>query len=120
MLLKDCKILQQYRHRDETETELALLMSEFDQSQQFAQVRLASAKSRDTAKIRFHNVFEGPVRALWMDFDGHEVRLASCTADISASFTSPFRPSSHNLATVQFTVENDCAGCIFHLDSWRG
>ena len=119
MLLKDCKILQQYRHRDETEKEMALFKSELNQSQQFAQVRLVSAKSRDTAKIRFHNVFEGPVRALWMDFDGHEVRLATCTADTSPSFTAPYRTSLQDLTGVQFTVENDCTGCIFHLEPWR-
>lgn len=36
-------------------------------------MKLKSLKSKDSAKIRFHNTFKRQVRAMWMDFEGHEV-----------------------------------------------
>ena len=70
--LNDCKEQHQYRRRDLTETEpVRLLTTESEHS--LLQLRLLSLKSKDTAKIKFHNHHEGHVRALWVDFGGHEV-----------------------------------------------
>ncbi len=72
--LKDCKEQHQYRRREDSETELVtVLQPSTDPLQRSLHVRLASVKSKHTAKIRFHNLFDGQVRAVWMDFDGHEV-----------------------------------------------
>ncbi len=74
LLLKDCKEQQQYRQRGYAETEsVTVLRPKLDDCQLLLRARLVSLKSKDTAKIRFHNTFEGHVRALWIDFDGHEV-----------------------------------------------
>ena len=73
--LKDCKE-QQYRRREDSETELVtVLQLNNDPLQRSLHVRLASLKSKHTAKVRFHNLFDGQVRAVWMDFDGHEVTM---------------------------------------------
>ena len=74
--LKDCSEQQQYRLRCESETEAVRFAdTETEGGQVRVRIKLMSVKSKDTAKIRFHNLFEGQVRALWMDFDGNEVSL---------------------------------------------
>lgn len=74
--LKDCKEQHQYRRRENSETELVTVLQPCtDPLQRSQHVRLASLKSKHTAKIRFHNLFDGKVRAVWMDFDGHEVNV---------------------------------------------
>jgi hypothetical protein len=81
--LKDCKEQHQYRRREDSETELiTVLLPKSDPFQHSLRVRLASLKSKYTAKIRFHNLFDGQVRAVWMDFDGHEVNCPGCVDSI--------------------------------------
>ena len=72
--LKDCTEQQQYRSRCKTETEaVRSAVTDATIPVSLLRMKLMSLKSKDTAKIRFHNVFERQVRALWLDFDGHEV-----------------------------------------------
>ena len=72
--LKECSEQQQYRARCETETEaVRIAPGDAQGCERSSRVRLVSLRSKQVAKIRFHNLFEGQVRALWMDFDGHEV-----------------------------------------------
>lgn len=74
--LEECNEQQQDRTRCETETEAVRhTITNTNNSESPLRMKLMSLKTKDTAKIRFHNMFEGQVRALWMDFDGHEVRL---------------------------------------------
>lgn len=67
--LYECKELQQYKRRGTADTEAARA----DLSDRTSRIKLLSLKCNDTAKIRFHNLFERQVRAVWIDFDGHEV-----------------------------------------------
>ena len=69
--LHECTELQQYRSRCETDTEATRTLH----ADGTLRLKLLSLKCKDTAKIRFHNLFEGQVRAVWIDFDGHEVLL---------------------------------------------
>lgn len=72
--LEDCNEQQQYRTRCETETEAVChTITNMNNSDSPLRIKLMSLKTKDTAKIRFHNMFERQVRALWMDFEGHEV-----------------------------------------------
>lgn len=72
--LEDCNEQQQYRTRCETEIEAVRhTITNMNNSESPLRMKLMSLKTKDTAKIRFHNVFDRQVRALWMDFDGHEV-----------------------------------------------
>ena len=43
-------------------------------------VRLRSVHSKEASVIRFANTSSRAVRALWLDFDGHEVRMALARA----------------------------------------
>ena len=67
--LHECTELQQYRSRCETDTEATRTLHADDT----LRLKLLSLICKDTAKIRFHNLFERQVRAVWIDFDGHEV-----------------------------------------------
>ena len=81
--LKDCTEQQQYRIRCETGTEAVRpAITNLTISDSPLRMKLMSLKSKDTAKIRFHNTFERQVRALWMDFHGHEV-MPRCSRVVS-------------------------------------
>ncbi|WIA31550.1 hypothetical protein OEZ86_002441 [Tetradesmus obliquus] len=66
---------EQYRKRDENETEEAQWYSpdEPDTMVEPQQVRLKSLHSKAASVIVFTNNSTFPVRALWLDFEGHEV-----------------------------------------------
>ena len=68
--LQSCKEMHRYRDRSTQESELIRLA---DPSTAAVRARLVSLKSKDIAKLIFHNQHNEPVRALWLDFDGHEV-----------------------------------------------
>ena len=72
--LHSCKEQHRYRDRSKQETELIRLI---DSDASAVRARLISLKSKDVARLIFHNHHNGPVRALWLDFDGHEVQCFS-------------------------------------------
>ena len=72
--LQSCKEMHRYRDRSLQETELIRLA---DPNTAAVRARLMSLKSQDIAKLIFCNQHNEPVRALWLDFDGHEVQCLS-------------------------------------------
>ena len=48
---------------------------------------LSSARTKDLARIRFHNASQQHVRALWIDFDGHEVSISKVQLVHSWAYT---------------------------------
>ena len=80
MQLKDCSEQQRYRARCDNDTEAVSFVPAAAQGCVWpSRLKLVSLRSKQVAKIRFHNLFKGQVRALWMDFDGHEVVLVIWT-----------------------------------------
>ena len=68
--LQSCREQQRYRDRHKQETELIKLANS---TLAPVRARLVSLKSKTIAKIMFRNGYQGFVRALWLDFEGHEV-----------------------------------------------
>lgn len=78
MSLQSCREQQQFRPRTQAELELIRLAAPGSDP---VRARLISIKSKDIARLVFHNRVTEPVRALWLDFDGHEVQTSALPAE---------------------------------------
>lgn len=69
---------QIYRERGPDEMEIVTLHNQQIDGKQPSRFcgHLSSARTKDLARIRFHNASQQHVRALWIDFDGHEVSMS--------------------------------------------